>query len=127
MKPMGISHDERELPTGVQQGNLKQTLGQYCDYSWDRTSRLRIVGLQGIGHNLTTMIRLLAIACIFTGLSLPSRCIAGPVEQMSGTSFNSTRTQQQDNLAIPLLSLAGRAGLLGLGLVAVRRVAFSSK
>jgi hypothetical protein len=73
------------------------------------------------------MIRLLAIACIVTGLIVPSRSIAGPVEEMSGTSFTSTRTEHRDTFAVPLLSLVFRAGLLGCGLVAVRRVAFSVK
>jgi hypothetical protein len=73
------------------------------------------------------MIRLLAIACIVTGLIAPSLCIAGAVEEMSGTSFTSTRTEHRDNFGGPLVSLVLRAGLLGFGLVAVRRVAFSSK
>jgi hypothetical protein len=72
------------------------------------------------------MMRLLAIACIVTGLFAPSLS-AGPVEEMSGTSFTSTRTEHRDTSAAPLLSLVFRAGLLGCGLIAVRRVAFSSK
>ena len=66
------------------------------------------------------MIRSLAIASIVAGLSLPSNGFATPLEEMSGTSFAANRSEQPGNA--PLLSLALRAGLLGLGLVVVRRV-----
>ena len=69
------------------------------------------------------MIRFTAIAFIAAGLSLPSNGFAATLEEMSGTSFASTTTQQRSQAAMPLFSLALRAGLLGLGVIAVRRVA----
>ena len=71
------------------------------------------------------MIRYTAIAFIAAGLSLPSNGFAATLEEMSGTSFASTTTQHHSQ--VPLFSLALRAGLLGLGVIAVRRVAPFSK
>ena len=72
------------------------------------------------------MIRLVAIGCVVVGLSLPTNCFADPLEEMSGTSFDATRTVH-GNVSFPLLSVALRAGLFGLGLVAVRRLTLSTK
>jgi hypothetical protein len=68
------------------------------------------------------MNRFILIAFIITGLSSAQGGIVATREQMSGTSFNSTRTEQQGNALGPLMSLAARTALLGLGLTAVRRV-----
>jgi hypothetical protein len=46
---------------------------------------------------------------------------------MSGTSFNSTRAEHNDSLTFPVLSVVIRAGLLGLGLAGMRRMALFTK
>jgi hypothetical protein len=71
------------------------------------------------------MKRAILVACMATGFTLTSN--ATTLEEMSGTSFTSNRAEQRGNVPVPLLSLAVGAGLLGLGLVAARRVALLTK
>jgi hypothetical protein len=58
---------------------------------------------------------------IFVGLILAPSSF-GSSEEMSGTSFSASRSKQQGTLPLWAFSIGLRAGLLGLGLVAVRRV-----
>lgn len=63
------------------------------------------------------------IILVLTGLSLAPICLRA-ADEMSGTSFGYKRSEPSGKLVPWASYLAIRAGLLGLGLITARRLAF---